>query len=77
MRPYRVKPLENTESIPCGPFLVWTHFCAAKLLRTCQRWISERFLFLSRRRAGARQGEKDKKRRKGALAGVLVLVNLW
>ena len=30
-----------------------------------------------RRRAGARQGEKGKKRRKGALAGVFALVNRW
>jgi hypothetical protein len=35
------------------------------------------FWFSSRRRAGARQGEKDKKRRKGALAGVFALVNRW
>ena len=77
MRPYRVKPLGNTASIPCGAFLVWTHFCAAKLLRTCQRWILSDFWFSSRRRADARQGEKDKKRRKGALAGVFALVNRW
>ena len=35
------------------------------------------FWLLSRRRADARQGEKDKKRRKGALAGVFALVNRW
>ena len=35
------------------------------------------FWLLSRRRAGARQGEKGKKRRKGALAGVFALVNRW
>ena len=35
------------------------------------------FWLLSRRRADARQGEKDKKRRKDALAGVFALVNRW
>ena len=35
------------------------------------------FWLLSRRRAGARQGEKDKKRRKGALTGVSTLINRW
>jgi hypothetical protein len=35
------------------------------------------FWLLIRRRAGARQGEKCKKRRKGALAGVFALVNRW
>ena len=35
------------------------------------------FWLLIRRRAGARQGEKGKKRRKGALAGVFALVNRW
>ena len=35
------------------------------------------FVFLRCRRAGARQGEKDKKRRKGTLSGVFALVNRW
>ena len=25
-----VKPLDNTASILCGSFLVWTHFCSGK-----------------------------------------------
>ena len=38
MRPYCVKSLDNTASILCGPFLVWTHFCADKngLVRECE-----------------------------------------
>ena len=35
------------------------------------------FVFLRCRRAGASQGEKDKKRRKGTLSGVFALVNRW
>ena len=30
MCPYCVKPLDNTASILCGSFLVWTHFCSGK-----------------------------------------------
>ncbi len=30
--PYCVKPLENT-ALPCGSFLVWTHFCSGKTAR--------------------------------------------
>ena len=39
--------------------------------------FSSDFWFLSRRRANARQGEKDKKRRTGAAAGLFALVNRW
>ena len=39
--------------------------------------FSSDFCFLRRRRAGARQGEKDKKRRKDTLSGVFTLVNRW
>ena len=35
------------------------------------------FVFLRCRRAGARQGEKSKKRRKDALSGVFALVERW
>ena len=35
------------------------------------------FVFLRCRRAGARQGEKGKKHRKGTLSGVFALVNRW
>ena len=38
---------------------------------------SSDFWLLRRRRAGARQGEKGKKRRKDTLAGVFALVNRW
>ena len=37
----------------------------------------ERFCFLRRRWAGARQGEKGKKHRKDTLSGVFALVNRW
>ena len=30
IRPYRVKPLDNTASILFGSFLVWPHFCTGK-----------------------------------------------
>ncbi len=39
--------------------------------------FSSDFWFLRRRLAGANQGKKDKKRRKGTLAGVFALVNRW
>ena len=39
--------------------------------------FSSDFWLLRRRRAGARQGEKGKKRRKDTLAGVSALVNRW
>ena len=29
-RPYVLKDLENTQSIPCGLFVVWPLFCLAK-----------------------------------------------
>ena len=31
MRPYYVKPLDNTASILYGSFLAWTHFCSDKI----------------------------------------------
>jgi len=30
MRPYFFKALDNTPSIPCGLFIVRTHFCCGK-----------------------------------------------
>ena len=39
--------------------------------------FSSDFCFLRCRRAGARQGEKGKKRRKGALSGVSALIKRW
>ena len=29
-RPYVLKDLENTQSIPCGLFVVWPFFCLGK-----------------------------------------------
>ena len=29
-RPYVLKDLENTQSIPCGLFVVWPPFCLGK-----------------------------------------------
>ena len=68
MRPCRVTPLGNTASIPCRSFLAWTHFCAVKLLRTCQRWISEGFLAFEPQagwRPPRREGQKAPQRRAG------------
>ncbi|WP_440554179.1 hypothetical protein, partial [Vescimonas sp.] len=39
--------------------------------------FSSDFWFLRRRRAGARQGERDKKRRKDTLEGVFALADRW
>ncbi|MCI6585904.1 MAG: hypothetical protein MSC47_02090, partial [Oscillibacter sp.] len=39
--------------------------------------FSSDFWFLSRRLAGASQGEKSKKRRKDTLAGVFALADRW
>jgi hypothetical protein len=47
----------------------------AKLYAPASGGFSSDFWLLRRRRAGARQGEKGKKRRKDALSGVLALVN--
>ena len=78
IRPYRVKPLDNTASILFGSFLVCPHL---ELRQNCLAPVSDEFssdfCFLRCRRAGARQGEKDKKRRKGTLSGVFALVNRW
>jgi len=52
-------------------------FAAQKCFAPASDGFPSDFWFSSRRRAGARQGEKDKKRRKGALAGVFALVNRW
>lgn len=33
IRPYCVDPLDHTESMLCGSFLVWLHFCSGKTAR--------------------------------------------
>ena len=49
----------------------------AKLPAPDRNGFPSDFCFLRRRRAAARQGEKGKKCRKGALSGVSALVNRW
>jgi hypothetical protein len=71
-------PHDNTASILFGSFLVCPHFCSGKTaLHLPAMNFRVIFVFLRCRRAGARQGEKDKTRRKGTLSGVFALVNRW
>ncbi len=71
-------PLDNTASILFESFLVCPHL---ELRQNCLAPVSDEFssdfCFLRCRRAGARQSEKGKKRRKGTLSGVFALVNRW
>ena len=70
-------PLEIRQVFPAGLSLPG-HISARKnCFAPASDGFPSDFRLLSRRRAGARQGEKDKKRRKGALAGVFALVNRW
>ena len=77
MRPYRVKPLDNTAVFSAGLSLSGHISAPAKLPAPASDGSSSDFWLLRRRRAGARQGEKGKKRRKDTLAGVFALVNRW
>ena len=70
-------PLEIRQVFPAGLSLSG-HISARQncFAPACDGFPSD-FWILSCRRSGARQGEKDKNRRKGALAGVFALVNRW
>ena len=76
IRPYCVDPLDHTESMLCGSFLVWPHFCSGKTARPLPT-MDLRVIFVFLDADGARQDETDKKRRKDTLSGVLALVHRW
>ena len=77
MRPYGVKPLGNTQVLPVGLSLSGYISATTKLLAPVSDVFSSDFRLLRRRRADARQDEKDKKRRKDTLTGVFALMNGW
>ena len=70
-------PLEIRQVFPAGLSLSGHISARQNCFAPASDGFSSDFWFSSRRRADARQGEKDKKRRKGALAGVFALVNRW
>ena len=70
-------PLEIRQVFPAGLSLSGHISARQNCFAPASDGFSNDFWFSSRRRADARQGEKDKKRRKGALAGVFALVNRW
>ena len=76
IRPYCVDPLDHTESMLCGSFLVWLHFCSGKTARHLPT-MDFRVIFVFRDADGTRQDETDKKRRKDTLPGVIALVHRW
>ncbi len=66
IHPYRVKTLGHTTSMPCGPFLVWPHFCSGK---TAQHLSANNYtLPPAPAKAGCRlaywYGEEEKKARR-------------
>ena len=73
MPSYRVKALENTQSILCGLFLVCEHFSSGRTAshRTALDFRGI-FVLLDAGRAVARQGEKGKKHRKDWLSDAWV-----
>ena len=70
-------PLEIRQVFPAGLSLPGHISARQNCFAPASDGFPSDFWLLSRRRAGARQGEKGKKRRKGALAGVFALVNRW
>jgi hypothetical protein len=70
-------PLEIRQVFPAGLSLSGHISARQNCFAPASDGFPSDFWLLSRRRAGARQGEKGKKRRKGALAGVFALVNRW
>ena len=48
MRPYYVKPLDNTASILYGSFLAWTHFCSDKIAEHLSDTLSGMFALVNR-----------------------------
>ena len=71
------KPLPIHKVLPAGFSLPERFSVPAKLLAPDSDGVLCDFWFLRRRRADARQGEKNKKRRKCTLSGVCVPVNRW
>ena len=71
------RPLEIRQVFPAGLSLSGHISARQNCLAPASDGFSSDFWLLSRRWAGAHQGEKDKKRRKGALAGVFALVKRW
>ena len=70
-------PLEIRQVFPAGLSLSGHISARQNCFAPASDGFPSDFWLLSRRRAGARQGEKGKKRRKGALAGVFAFVNRW
>jgi len=70
-------PLEIRQVFPAGLSLSGHISARQNCFAPASDGFPSDFWLLSRRRAGARQGEKGKKRRKGTLAGVFALVNRW
>ena len=70
-------PLEIRQVFPAGLSLSGHISARQNCFAPASDGFPSDFWLLSRRRAGARQGEKGKKRRKGALAGVFAIVNRW
>ncbi|WP_337593958.1 hypothetical protein [Vescimonas sp.] len=71
------RPLEIRQVFPAGLSLPEHISARQNCFAPASDGFSSDFWLLIRRRAGARQGEKGKKRRKGMLAGVFALVNRW
>ena len=70
-------PLTIRQVFSAGLSLSGRISAPAKLPAPDRNGFSSDFCFLSRRWAGAHQGEKSKKRRKDALSGVFALVERW
>ena len=70
-------PLEIRQVFPAGPSLSGHISVRQNCFAPASDGFPRDFWLSSHRRAGARQGEKDKKHRKGALAGVFAFVNRW
>ena len=70
-------PLEIRQVFPAGLSLSGHISARQNCFAPASDGFPSDFWLLSRRWAGARQGEKGKKRRKGALASVFALVNRW
>ena len=70
-------PLTIRQVFSAGLSLSGRISAPAKLPAPDRDGFSSDFCFLRRRWAGAHQGEKSKKRRKGALSGVFALVERW
>ena len=64
IRPYCVNPLDHTESMLCGSFLVWLHFCSGKTARPLPTMdLRVIFVFLRcRRRPPRGKGQKAPER---------------